>query len=869
MDATTVTPPASTDIPNAAPGAGPQPVPGPDSGTGTDSKDVGPGNDAKTDAKKDPGENGGVNLIADRVETKTLKMAKEITEIENLVIHGRSGRTRDFEFKDDSDRIQKEAQDRIAALFVADPAHLDDLCERLDKKRILILTGEAGLGKRTLAIYLGGTVGATSKNEAGEPRRIYLVQPLDRQVRIDLKKICDGRGIPKDTFLIFRNACDRGNRDLAAFLSKLDEFSLAECSEKLRKINSYLVFTIRTSDAEQLKLNLGHHDVQYRLGNLSRKFLAQGLEKKLDHLSQKIDKAADLLAVIREQKELLLSTLKTMPRLVAFVDEYVKTAAKTDVHLTIEEALHRFDDIGHWFQQDLSNDFEAWCFALSLGMAHCCGDSHDVSWFAFESLRRSVFSWLKGDPHLFPGEEEPRETNWKDNPKAKPRLIDDDFLEACRAEIVKDRNSLSDLILFRDQGHRRGVWEILLKHHRTILHVLLSRLAETVEDAGGTHTILHRMLCAQIIGRIGEIDPERITFELMQRWMYSDDMNQQVLVGALYQGILASGDERYRASFLDRLSALSSSEPPIEDEENSKDINQVSVSLVEEHEEEESQEKKQERQEMLTASAVYAHIGDEHFEVAMRGLERIAAKKLVPIIEDVQRVGRLIERTETYFANRLTQKQTIQLLIVHEKLGELIGRLFNQQRYTFAGVQCAIQMLCMTTDTIKVLGELRRWMKTSNQATGAFVAFMFLSDDGIAAKLESQRFEILTEEGASSERRTCNAILASLKPEGATQEMARFLVTLYESFSVSFVFPSRLMRYLQDSLMLRLKTWAEESLPIETCRHRMEQLFVELMRVHQKKLFDPVFRLLNEKDFGKKHPEQKKAFVDAVLWQSR
>ena len=69
--------------------------------------------------------------------------------------------------------------------------------------------------------------------------------------------------------------------------------------------------------------------------------------------------------------------------------------------------------------------------------------------------------------------------------------------------------------------------------------------------------------------------------------------------------------------------------------------------------------------------------------------------------------------------------------------------------------------------------------------------------------------------------------------------------------------------------MLRLKTWAEEALPIEACRHTMEQLFVELMHVHQKKLFDPVFRLLHDKEFGKKHPELKKEFADAVLWQSR
>ena len=202
-------------------------------------------------------------------------------------------------------------------------------------------------------------------------------------------------------------------------------------------------------------------------------------------------------------------------------------------------------------------------------------------------------------------------------------------------------------------------------------------------------------------------------------------------------------------------------------------------------------------------------------------------------------------------------------------LGDLAARLFNDQRYTFVGVQIAFMSLCLTTDPISVFTELRRWMKTSNQATGALVALMFLSNEGIAAELESHRFEVTSDEEGSTERHTCNAIVASLKSDESVTEMALFLVTLYEGFSVPFVFPSRLMRYLHESLMLRLKTWAEDALKNDSCRRVMEQLFIKVMHVHQKKLYDSVFRLLNDKNFGKKYPEKKKAFVDAVLWQSR
>ncbi len=814
---------------------------------------------------KNPSGNGPKADIGD-LKTDTFNLGEQINNIQKAVFTTRGGRARAFKFQDDAYSVHEEDQDLIASLFVADQAHVADLQDRLSKKRVLVVSGESGIGKRTLAIYLASLIAAADFENGYERPQTYLVDPLDRHVNVQITKMLDGKEVPHDTFLILRDACQRGNPDLQNFVSQLNRFNLAEYSDKLRHNNSYLVLTLTTADFERLKLNLAEGDFQYRLNNLNRELLAAGLEKKLTHLEQGLETAGKHLEVMRGKQNYLIDSLKNMPRLAGFIDYYAMASAANGEPLDLDEALRRFDDVGYWFKKNLSKDFEEWSFTLSLGLAHCLGDTQDVSWFGFEYLRRSVFAWLKGDEQLFPEEPEQNKTNGSGLKERKLRLLDDEYLDACRAEIVKDNNSLSDLIVFRSRNYPGRLWEVMLQHYRSILSLLLPHLLETAENGGPRNDVAHRVLCARLIGRIGEIDPDRITRELMDRWMASDEITHQALMGALYEGILASKSERYRTSFLDRLKGLTNSQSKDEVEEESGNSNDVVV-LVEEAEE--SEDKKAEKKLMLALTAVYAQIGDQHFELSMRGLERIAENKLVRVIEDFQRLGRLIERTQNAFQQRLSREEAEEVLpIFQEMVTDVIERLFNPQRYTFAGVQFAFWSLCLSKDPISVFAELRRWIKTSNQATGALVALMFLSDEGIATHLESQKVEIESGETGSSQRHWCNEILASLRSDQATRELALFLVTLYESFTVPFVIPSGLMQVLQESLVLRLKIWAEEALTIETCRHATVKLFVELMRVHQGKLFDLVYRLLHDKKFGKKHPELKKSFVDAVLWQS-
>jgi hypothetical protein len=417
-----------------------------------------------------------------------------------------------------------------------------------------------------------------------------------------------------------------------------------------------------------------------------------------------------------------------------------------------------------------------------------------------------------------------------------------------------------------------------LKHHRRILTTLLPRLRELAESASGEANSQQRELCARIIGRVGEIDPERVTLSVMNRWIDSDDVRQRVNIGALYQGILASHNERYRSYFLEVLKSLTASirtnadddEVPSQkerDENNEKLETTVTVF---------SRQKERDRnnEKLRTAIAVYSRIGAYDLALAMKGLKSIARDRLVPIMTNVQRVGRLLERTKAEFVKQTSAQEALGLLVFHEMLSDLVKRLYNQEASTFVGVQYALISLCLSADTIRVFKELRIWIESSDQATGALVALLFLIKDGIASTLKSVKVEVSGSESGFAESKSCNPITAALtsgKASGkeSVVEMARFLVTIFEAFSVTFFLPREFQDYLRKSYLAHLTTWIEEALPIEGCREAMEELLTELMRIHKRVLYKPIDNLLSSPAFLKRDPELKRDFVNAVLWPAQ
>jgi hypothetical protein len=753
---------------------------------------------------------------------------------------------RSFSFNDIW-RISSERQQEIAELFVGDPKEIEQLRALLVEKRILVLSGEPELGKTTTAIYLSSLLTAAIQAETGGPSgETYLVPSLDRQTRIDLHEICEVGDIT-NRIVIFKNAFARGNPDLRGFFPQLNKFSLGEFAGKLRNSNSYLIFTATLPEAPLFLHEHADSDLQHQLKYLTDDLLFLGLEKRLSHLERNTKPAKERLEELQEPKgkQNVIARLRTMPRIVRFIESYLRSDSTIADGADLDEAIRRFDDLTHWFNQELAADFDMWCFSLALGLSQCSPDSQDVPWIDFEYLHRGIARALKRDPGLFPAREILNDLSPREISEKTPHLADDVYLERCRAEVVKDANSLADVVRFCEESYPDRLWAILLKHHRRILTILIPRLREMAEDYDAEDDSGRRELCARIIGRIGEMDPDRVTFAVMNHWMHSDERRHRANIGSLYEGIFGSHDERYRAYSVEVLKSLTRPNGSGEDGPEEKD-------------------------KLLTSIAVHSKIGAYDLTLAMKGLNVIARDKLVPIMENVQRVGRLMERTKSAFAQEKSAREALGLLIFQDMLRDLAERLYAEQGSTFVGVQYALSSLCLSVDPLSVFKELRLWVESSNQATGALVALMFLIKDGIASTLESVQVEISNSESASEERKSCNPINAILTsgPESVV-EMARFLVTIFEAFSVTFFLPKQFQDYLRESFLSHLTNWIEDALPIESCRKAIEQLMTELMRIHKKILYNPIDNLFNSRAFLKQEPELKKAFVNAVLWPVR
>jgi len=791
-----------------------------------------------------------------RLDTQKAIFANAYREVKNYNLnfgHGASSVVISHFSFNDIWRIPSEKRNEIAELFAANPAEIERLRSLLSAQRILVLSGESGLGKTTTAIYLSSSLpkGAGSGHGTMKSQETYLIPSLDRLVRIDLHEIFES-GETTNRVAIFQNAFTRGNLDLRNFFHQLNEFSLAEFAVKLERANSYLIFTTTTPEASLFLHGHNNGDLQHELKHPGDDLLSLGLEKRLAHLERAAKPAPERLQELQkpEHRDIIIARLKTMPRIVRFVESYLRIDSTIGIGADLDEAIRQFEDITHWFQQELAADFETWCFTLALGLTQYSSDSEGVPWVDFEYLHREVARCLKRDPALFPSKRTLTEQPLSEPSEFTPNLTDDVYLDKCRAKVIKDPNGLADLVGFCEESYPRKLWEILLRHHRRILTILLPRLREIAEDHSAETDSRQRELCARIIGRIGEIDPDRVTLSVMNRWIDSDDVRQRANIGSLYEGILASDAERYRTYFLDLLKSLTVSALPNEE-------------LSEE-------DRKEEKDRLLTAIAVYAKIGAYDLASAMDGLKSIAQNKLVSVMEEVHRIGRLVERTEKEFAQQTSTDQALGLLIFEEMLKDLAERLYAQQGSTFVGVQYALSSLCLSTDPISVFKELRIWLESSNRATGGLVALMFLIKDGIASTLESIQIDLSSNESSSPQRKTCNPITAILTSgQEAVTEMARFLVTIFEAFSVTFFLPKQVQDYLRKSFLSHLTTWIEEALPIEGCRNAMADLLIELMRIHQKVLYKQIDNLLSSRTFLKHEPDLKKDFVNAVLWPPR
>ncbi len=698
-------------------------------------------------------------------------------------------------------QISHETEREIVEMHVSDDTLLEELYATLCEKNLLVLTGEPEMGKTTTALYLSHQLRQVSDHYNGT----YLVHPLDRNVKINFQEIIEQQDDFSSRLLLFKDAFAGGNRDLLEFFKQLGKPMLGAITEKLQRNHLFLIFTADTETVKDCQRQLSNLNLEKCLPPLREELLMRGLELRLKQIADTQGWADDELEkrVPDENRKEIIKSLRTMPRICYLVEHYL---LKLDDGLDLKEAISRVDNLQDWFLTDLTDNFDVWCFALTLCLCHCTPYPTVVSWFEFEFFRESISTYLRRKLRV----------TWAAQPgPAMPEMISEKFLlERCRAEIYKDPASGVDAVRFINEQYPEMLWEILLSSNRKTLSLLVPHLTELAQ----LRNPRIRARAAGMLGRIGEIDPIEVTFSLMDEWTYSGSFIQMATVGYLYQGIWASRNSRYREDCLKRLNNLA------------------------------TEEKEEDRPDVWTAIAAYKQLGVYDQPLAMEKFKEIAKRKFTGPMENTQRLERILHRIEKALEDRSLNENEIDkmaLTHVHDLLREIALRVFSQESAILLAIQYAIVVLCLTGDPIQVFDELRKWTLADKKSLGALVALIFLEYNGIATALESKSVEMQVVDADGSTRTYyCNLLVSSISSsEDTVRRTARFLEAVYDSFTNFF--PIHSCSYFKKSFVFHLKNWIDNALPVERLRTAMAHLFDELLMTSNQSLSDLLSGLLN------------------------
>lgn len=788
----------------------PPPPPGPSAGTSSGGAAAG-------------GVNQTVQLESISQSTVTVAGEQNFWVQEQVVHVSRQSRAavRPFSCRDGVD-LSDEDEQAAAGRFAG--GEMDTLVTHLSERRVLLLTAERGAGKVSAAISLGAHLRQEQKCT-----RMVVADSLDRQVRIDVRHLAERDKGLAGRLVIFRKPFGRADPDLARLFEKTDRSGWEQLIARLRQQNAYLVFTADPDDAAGFRDRLAAQGLLRELQPQPHGELEERLHETLDRLAAG-GAAEEALRALDRGRDELLRVFHFGSSLAEFADFYVDHY-RPDTGL--DEAVARFHDTSEWLLQELEHDFESWSFGFTLALAQCVRDAQGVAWLDFDRLHRRVRQWLRRDLNR---PSAPADGDEGDDGEIHPALSEAPLLRRCRAEIVKDSSTLADVIQFRDSAPPRRLWAVIMERHRRALTTIIPGLRDLAE---GGHDDLRslRELAAQILGRIGEVDPQRIIHPLLERWMRSDKGRHHAVVGPLFEGVMGSGNERYRTLCFSHLRTVWRSAPS---------------------------GGRAGMQGLHAAIAAYSWIGDYDLGLAMRELGEIAREHLVPMVADVQELARMLSDLENEYRQQAKAGEEVDTLLLscHTLLARLMSRVYREKGPTVLGMQGSLVSLCLTAGPIPVFRELRRWMAEGGWKTGVLVALMFLHESGIANALTASRVEVGSGDGLAT---ALNPLVESVgRGDDEVQQTARFLGDLYESLSTPHRVDASLLRHCRDSLQDHLLSWVRDALPFPEYAAAMRTLLETTARTHDGILRAPLEQLLARRAFSDPTAPKLRAFAASV-----
>lgn len=706
--------------------------------------------------------------------------------------------------------LSREFTQELEALVVVDEDWTAKILQQLEERRVILLTGDRGSGKACIAKYL-----ATRVAETHRLHKSLVVGPLERRRRILLRKVADEQASFGGRVTVFTDAFAHRNADLTAFFTA-DRAAWDQLCATLHRHDAYWIFTSANVDLHPIRAKLSAGVACHELPAAPKHRIAPGIDKKLQWDAGKHAARGERLEILAANRDRLIRELRTIPRIYAFIDDFIRE----DVDL--DRALERFDKASMWFARELASDVDAWCFALTLTLTRPTPDSPPVAWSDFEHLRRSITERIKSDTEIFPRRKF-RDVQHGDSvfeQTSGAALTDDALLERCRAVVRKDVYGLRDVVTFEDTSRGDELWETLLCHNRRVLSAIAPLLKRMAESQAESMSL--RITAAQIIGRIGSVDAAAISLPLIRReWLGGKDgVILSSLIGRLVQGVLASGIDKYQHAALHALGELAAVSPKELDESG--------------------------RDRLVTAIAAYSQLGDYPMAATMEHLGDIAIEHCAPSMAEMHQMFMLAEKADRDRAASTSGRRAERLRARGRGLARRARQVLAQQAPILAALEEALVYLAVMNDAVQTLTETRDWISRGGSSTGMVVTLLFLHEGGIADRLEGFALEADSELGRTSIGPLLLAAASSRESAGA---LAGFLADLHGSINTMFAMPADVQQRFRERFDECLTSWARGAVGSSLFREVLEDLFVTLASVRAGAMRRDIFMLLDTAAF--------------------
>lgn len=698
----------------------------------------------------------------------------------------------------------------IDASIVVSREQLEPVVECLERHRVVFVVGERGVGKGALSQVAAGRIVAMdpSVHEA------LISSGLDRDVRVKLETILERSERFVRRILLFEDAFDGENQDMERFVKRLDEPRLEVLEERLEAVGSYLLLT---SEPERLH---GRGDQLQGLGILTQvsppgaRALLQLLHQRKEirrfgghRDNRELDDTVE--AFLESKGEELAGGLRTVPRMVYFVDHLLALVAQNE--LSIEEAFDRMDGLEHWLLSELPPDLPTWSFVLALVLASTDPRTRWIPWFPLHYLWREVEDVI--DKTL--GRE-------KDSgPKPLSRLVvDQRFLSRARAQSRRLDYPLGEAVRFKDPAIADRLWRALLDPGRSIVSTLLPRLKQLVGSPDPSISVI----AARALGRIGELDPRTLGPGRFEAWFdpteTQDRFDRALLLGEMLVGAAGSDDRPYFSGSLEQLQGATGH-----------------GSL-----------RKAER-----ALVAFVPLGTEFPESALEILGSLIQRRLSNPEKKAVPLGRKVQERLDALArskNPAREDRTVQLEQM-ETENAALEVLDDRQRCILGALQFALVGICFGGEPIAVLEAMRRWMRPGIPDFAPWIAFLSLRKRGVLGILEDFPLVPPPDDGTirtSDDRRACSRILLAGDEDEAITVVAEFLEAAYKTCEA---FPLTLRSGLRRKLVAVLGGWMKQGASVDLVRPCTIAILARLLDAEDESLRKKVFDLIQQCAGGK------------------